>query len=143
MRFWDASALVPLLVEEPTSARVRALFRQDADLLVWWATPVEVYSALARREREGHLPRSALARAVATLGSLEGSWSEVVASDPVRRAALRLLRLHPLRAADALQLGAALVAAENDPSSLDLVCLDERLAEAASREGFRVLPGVE
>jgi predicted nucleic acid-binding protein len=101
---------------------------------------VEVHSALARREREGDLPRPGLTRAVAVLRSLESSWSEVVASDPVRRAALRLLRLHPLRAADALQLAAAVVAAEHDPAALELVCLDERLSAAASREGFQVLP---
>jgi hypothetical protein len=53
--------------------------------------------------------------------------------------ASRLLRVHPLRAADALQLAAALAAAKGDPSSLDVVCLDQRLSEAARREGFRVL----
>jgi predicted nucleic acid-binding protein len=47
-----------------------------------------------------------------------------------------MLRVHPLRAADALQLAAATVAAEHDPSSLELVCLDQRLSEAAGKEGF-------
>ena len=46
---------------------------------------------------------------------------------------------HPLRTADALQLGAALVAADGDPQSLELVTLDRRLADAARREGFPVL----
>jgi len=46
---------------------------------------------------------------------------------------------HPLRAADALQLSAAIVAADGDPSSLELVTLDRRLAEAAMLEGFPVL----
>lgn len=140
MRFWDASAVVPLLVEEPPSQHLRTLLRQDRELLVWWSTPVEVYSALSRREREGALRRGDLLRAVAGLRSLESGWSEVVASEAVRRAALRLLRLHPLRTGDALQLAAAVVAAEHDPASLELVCLDERLAEAAAREGFAVLP---
>ncbi len=140
MRFWDASAVVPLLVEEPASVRLRALAREDPEQLVWWGTPVEVYSALARREREGDLERHALTRAVAGLRALEVSWNEVLASEAVRRAALRLLRLHALRAADALQLAAAVVAAEHDPTSLELVCLDDRLGQAASREGFTVLP---
>jgi hypothetical protein len=49
---------------------------------------------------------------------------------------MRLLRVHPLRAADSLQLAAAVVASEGDPGELPFVCLDEKLAQAASREGF-------
>ena len=60
--------------------------------------------------------------------------------DAVKARAKRLLGVHTLRAADALQLGAALTAASDDPLGWDLVCLDERLAEAARREGFAVLP---
>ncbi len=58
----------------------------------------------------------------------------------MRDQAGRLLRLHPLRAADALQLAAAIIACEHQPESLPLVTLDQRLAEAARREGFAVLP---
>jgi predicted nucleic acid-binding protein len=57
----------------------------------------------------------------------------------VERRARRLLALHPLRAADALQLASALVACDERPDRLPLVTLDERLAAAAMREGFRVL----
>ncbi|MFZ1888102.1 MAG: hypothetical protein WAU33_08715 [Candidatus Binataceae bacterium] len=49
------------------------------------------------------------------------------------------MRSHPLRAADALQLGAAIVAAEEEPMSLEFVTLDRKLADAAAKEGFRVL----
>jgi predicted nucleic acid-binding protein len=61
----------------------------------------------------------------------------------VRTTAIRLLRVHPLRAADALQLAAAIVAAEDHPATLQLVTLDERLAQAAEREGFEVVRPVE
>ena len=61
-------------------------------------------------------------------------------TERVRESARRFLRVHHLRAADALQLGAAFVAAEGVPSSLALVTLDSRLAEAALREGFEVVP---
>jgi hypothetical protein len=54
--------------------------------------------------------------------------------------ALRLLRNHPLRAADALQLAAALIASEETPQTLEFICLDDRLALAARREGFTVIP---
>ncbi len=49
---------------------------------------------------------------------------------------MRFLRVHPLRAADALQLAAAFIAAERRPSSLELITLDDRLAAAARKEGF-------
>jgi len=59
--------------------------------------------------------------------------------EQVRNRAIRLLRLHPLRAAAALQLAAALTAAAEDPERLDLVSSDDRLSAAAQREGCRVL----
>jgi hypothetical protein len=57
----------------------------------------------------------------------------------VRRSAERLLRTHPLRTAESLQLAAALVAADHDPATLTVVSVDERLNAAARREGFVVL----
>ena len=66
-------------------------------------------------------------------------WSEITNVELVRRHAERLVESYPLRAADALQLGAALIAAEGDPTNLELVTLDRNLADAAEREGFAVL----
>ena len=139
MRFWDASALLPLLVDEPAREHLIALLGDDDEVLAWWATPVEIASALARREREGLLSADEVAIALGAARGLAESWHEIVPSDGVRRTAERLLRTHPLRAADALQLAAALIAADHDPTSLELVCLDERLRSAARREGFTVL----
>jgi hypothetical protein len=139
MRFWDSSALLPLLVEEPARERLIALLEEDAEVLAWWATPVEIACALARREREGLLTADEVAAAFDATRVLAESWHEIVPSDAIRRTAERLLRTHPLRAADALQLAAALVAGGHDPSSLELVCTDERLKAAARREGFTVL----
>ena len=138
MRFWDASAVVPLLVEEPTSAGLRKRLAEDRQTLVWWGTPVECASALARREREGALTRAEVLLAEQRLRRLAESWLEVLPTDAVRSMAQRLLRIHPLRAADALQLAAAVVAAEHEPASLEVMVLDDRLAEAAEREGFLV-----
>jgi len=139
MRFWDASAVVPLLVAEPATAALQELAAADATMLVWWATEVECASALARLEREGALDENALAGALDRLAQLAGGWHEVDPSDGIREAAVRFLRVHPLRAADALQLAAAFVAAERRPSSLHLVTLDDRLAAAARKEGFRLI----
>jgi len=139
MRFWDASAVIALIADEPSRERMLTLLDEDAQILVWWGTPVEVISALARREREGLLTADEVTNALTGFRHLVDSWHEIVPSDAVRRAAERLLRVHALRAADSLQLAAAITAADHDPSTLVFVCLDDRLNAAARREGFVVV----
>jgi uncharacterized protein len=97
---------------------------------------VECVSALARLERSAALDARAAALAFDRLRQLSASWHEVEPSDIVRETATRFLRVHPLRAADALQLAAAFVAAEQRPSSLAIITLDDRLAGAARKEGL-------
>ena len=139
MRFWDSSALMPVLAAEATTPAIRALYLQDLEVVVWWATPVECASALARLERDGALTSDGAAQAFSRLDALVASWLQVDPSDEIRETARRLLRVHPLRAADALQLAAAFVAAERRPPTMAFVTLDDRLRVAAGREGF-VLP---
>ncbi len=139
MRFWDSSALIPLVLAERSTTRVKRWLREDPDVIVWALTRVELLSALARRRREE--PESApqlLAARRDLLGAWE-QWSEVTAVELVRRHAERVVETHSLRAADALQIAAALVAAEGDPTTFEFVSLDRNLAEAAEREGFGVL----
>ncbi|OFW05879.1 MAG: hypothetical protein A3H96_15765 [Acidobacteria bacterium RIFCSPLOWO2_02_FULL_67_36] len=139
MRFWDASAVVPLLMAEVTTRTLQRLAAADPAMLVWWATEVECASAIARLERDGTLDPRAAIGAFDRLNRLADGWHEVDPSDAVRETAVRFLRVHPLRAADALQLAAAFVAAERRPSSLEVVTLDERLAAAARKEGFALI----
>jgi hypothetical protein len=139
VRFWDSSAIVPLLVAESSSAAVMAEYERDPELVVWWATEVECVSALARLEREGSLDGPSMVDALERLNALVQAWQEVQPIVRIRQTAIRLLRVHGLRGADALQLGAALAAAEDQPASLPIVTLDDRLGQAAEREGFRVV----
>ncbi len=139
MKFWDASAIIPLLADEPAREQLLALLEADHEMLAWWGTPVEITSALARREREQLLTANEVEAALESARALAESWHEIVPSATVRRTAERLLRVHALRAADSLQLAAALIAANHDPATLEIVCLDARLATAARREGFNVL----
>ena len=136
MKFWDASAIVPLLIKEDATVRLQKLALADAAMLVWWGTEVECASAISRLEREGALDETAAIEAFDRLRRLSAAWHEVEPGDPVREAAVRFLRVHPLRAADALQLAAAFIAAERRPPSLEVVTLDDRLAAAARKEGF-------
>lgn len=108
-------------------------------MLVWWATEVECVSAIARLEREGDLTRRSTLEALQRLDALAEGWHEVQPVEAVRLAARRLLRVHNLRAADSLQLAAALVGSEGQPASLEIVSLDDQLIDAAQREGFTVL----
>lgn len=135
MRFWDSSALVPLLLEQPRTARARELLGLDKELVVWWGSPIECASAISRLHRDGQLTSREEAQARTLLTTLKASWFEVQPGDAVREQALRILRLHPLRAADALQLAAALEWAGSPPEGT-FVSFDERLGAAAQREGF-------
>jgi len=140
VRFWDASAITPLLVAERSSPAVHALLSDDEAMIVWWASRVECASALRRREREGALDGRAVGVALGLLDALASAWSEVLPSDRVRLAAERALAVHALRAADALQLAAALAWEPEPARTAELVCLDGRLRYAAAREGFALAP---
>jgi len=140
MKFWDSSAIIPLCLNEAYSEKIVSLIKSDEDIIVWWATRIECLSALARRRREGAIAVEAEIAAKTVLSRLIEAWSEVLPSEQVRQRAERLLSVHPLRAADALQLAAALVWGEEMPLGLGLVCLDQNLREAALKEGFEVLP---
>jgi predicted nucleic acid-binding protein len=136
VRFWDTSALVPLIVQEQGSDLVAEWLAQDSTMVLWGLARVELASAIERRSREGRLARGPALRRLERLAS---DAHEVLDLPAVRVRALHLLARHALRAADAVQLGAALLVADPDPSSLSMVVLDRRLAAAAEREGLNVL----
>ena len=139
MRFWDASALVPLFIRETKSSEVESWRAADHGMTTWMMTRIEVVSAVARRKREQPELAALWERAIREVHEVAARWIEIWDADATRRHAERIVMEHPLRTADALQLGAALVAADGDPQSLELVTLDRRLADAARREGFPVL----
>ena len=140
MRFWDSSAIVPLLCIEEASKSMRRLYQEDSDMLVWALTRTEAASALCRRSRDGTLSRKQFSAAKERLRSLRSDWSEVIDYDGVRDRGERLLEVHSLSAADALQLGAALLAVNERTTGFVLATLDRRLRTAAEKEGFTVVP---
>jgi hypothetical protein len=137
MSFWDSSALLPLLCTESQSARMRELYAVDDELVVWAFTPVEIASALNRRARDGTLSRKQLDEARSRIRKLEDEWSENVDYENVRTLAQRMLEVHALSAADALQLAAAVVTV-GERRRFGFVTLDRKLADAAAREGFLI-----
>ena len=138
--FWDSSALIPIVLPEPRSAALTEAMAADREVTLWWGTPVECLSATYRRHRESPLPAPLLTAALNRLRALVEDADTVAPSDDVRRRAGRLVATHPLRAADAFQLAAALAWCEEQPAGEAFVCLDDRLREAARREGFTLVP---
>ncbi len=140
MRYWDSSAILPLLVRERTTAMLTDAVRADPAIVTWWGTRVECVSAISRLERDGLLSAEDTRAALARLDAMAREWTEVAPISDVRAQATRLLRMHRLRAADALQLAAAIVASDFSAATLPFLALDERLCEAAEREGFPLAP---
>jgi uncharacterized protein len=135
--FWDASALVPLCVHESTSRQAHSQLRKFLPV-VWWGSLVEVHSAVARLHRLGQMSDEEKKKALSHLDLLNRGWREILPGDHVRELAVRLLDAHELRAADSLQLAAALTWCQQRPAKRDFVCGDERLSKAAAAVGFAV-----
>lgn len=142
MKYWDSSAIVPLIVAEENTDYCLEVLSADPEMLIWCLSWVEVISALCRRVREEQLSEDEFQKAKQRLKIILDAAYEVSAVEKVRSRALRLLEVHPLRAADACQLAAALVGSREDPERLPIACFDHRLASAAIREGFVVNPGL-
>lgn len=133
--FWDSSALVPLCVRQPLTQAAIALYK-TYDAIVWWATPVEIASALARLVRLGQLGPKQWMEAQKLALTVGREWSVVQPSDSLRADAMRLVDRYDLRAADSLQLAAALAWCENVPQGRVFLTADQRLREAAALHGF-------
>jgi predicted nucleic acid-binding protein len=140
MAFWDSSAIVPLCCAQSWTAQGRRLFADLGRIVAWWGTPVEACSAFARLVRDGNLTSVQRAKAVKLLDQLRRSWDEILPTEAVRAIAQWLPDDYDLRAGDAWQLAAALVWCRERPRRRPFVCLDQRLAKAASDMGFTVHP---
>ena len=140
MKFWDSSAIVPLIVHEKETDYCLKILSDDQEMLIWCLSRLEVMSALCQRVREGNLDERYFQMAKSHLNDLVERAYEVKAIEKVRQRALRLLEVHPLRAAGACQLASALVATQEDPERLVIICFDQLLKNAAMKEGFIVNP---
>jgi predicted nucleic acid-binding protein len=140
MKFWDSSAIIPICIDEPQTKGVMDIAVDDGSMAVWWGTPVECHSAFARLRREGGVSTDEEDALRELLSILALGWTEIEPSEEIRTITGRLLLNHPLRAADSLQLAAALVWAGRSPKGHHFVCLDQRLRDAARKEGFFVIP---
>ncbi len=137
--FWDTSAIIPLCCWQQKTQAANRAYRLFPKMTVWWATGVECHSALERLEREKYLTAPEKQQAQQTLRKYRALWTEIAPSDEVRDTAQRLLSQHDLRAADSLQLAAALVWCNAYPKGKTFVGGDAKLLNAAAQEGFTVV----
>jgi len=140
VRFWDSSALLPLVSEEVYSGIVANILREDGEIAVWWGAWIECSVAISRLRREGQLDEAGEEEARAALDRMAGNWVERRRNDDTRLLAMLVSKYHPLKAADALQMAAVLRWCEGEARGTGFVCLDDRLRRAARDEGFDVLP---
>lgn len=131
---------MPVILPASPAPALTTLLGSDTGPSLWWGTPVECQSALYRLHRERRLSRVFLDHAFRRLLDLIQDADVIEPTSGLRDRAGRLLASHPLRAADSLQLAAALVWCDDTPRDETFVCLDARLREAAQREGFAILP---
>jgi hypothetical protein len=140
LKFWDSSAIVPLILEEPWTNALLKLHNEDPVMIVWWFTELECASALARLELESLIENSVLIQSFKMLARLTAQWQEIQPVQKIKVISKRLLRVHNLRTADSSQLAAAILANEKNQETLPFVCLDKKLNKAAMKEGFSCLP---
>lgn len=137
MKFWDTSAVIPLLIDEQQSHVIDQIFNKDPAIVVWWGTSIECVSAMARLERENKITHKEAESIISRLSQIRSTWREIQPGTKLKQTAERILRLHPLRAQDSQQLAACIIA--NTDHQIEFVTLDERLATAARKEGLIVI----
>lgn len=145
LRFWDGSALLALAVREPASERVEPLLRRDPEMAFWWGAPLEWWGGLLAAQRREKISAADLQKAKEVLDHLRARAFEVQPTEELRARALRILSVHasaahPLGAAEALELAAALIWCRERTHGAGFVSLHPPLRLAAALEGFRVLP---
>lgn len=133
--FWDASALVPLCVAQSNTPQAKNFYRRFRPV-VWWATQVEIASALARLVRMQQLTPADWADARNLAARLADSWSVIQPTEAVRKRAIEIIQRYDLPAADAFQLAAGLEWCQNSPQGRILLTSDDRLLQAALMVGF-------
>jgi predicted nucleic acid-binding protein len=119
--YLDTSALIPLVIDEPSSLICARLWDESDEVVSVRITYVEAAAALAQARRLGRLTRAAHRRAS---GVLDGVWTQLLPLDVDERLVRRAGQLadpHQLRGYDATHCAGAeavgvadLVAASGD-----------------------------
>ncbi len=135
--YFDSSALVKMLLDEPGSDIARSLWT-GADLVVTSIVAYpEVRAALAMASRLRRLTESDHTRAKVYWERMWQSVSIVGATSDIAETAGSLAESHQLRGFDAIHLASVSVF---PPAHLIVTTWDERLSDAAAAMGYSVVP---
>jgi predicted nucleic acid-binding protein len=133
--FLDTSALVKLYIAEPGSERMREAAGRGEPVVVSVLAFAEIHATFARRRREELMTDTELERLRLDFAN---DWEELK-QVPIGAAVLKLVPglcgHHPLRGADAVHLGSALLL-HQEGLEVTFACSDRRLLEAAAAEGL-------
>lgn len=139
MKFWDTSALVPLITKEERTPDCQRIIGTDRNVAVSFITPLELTSTIWKRGRRW-IDQAAFRRSLFKIAEFESNWTNVDDAEDILKLARQLITLYVLRSSDAIQLAAALHLVDDHPEDLPFVSLDNDLRRAARSEGFAVLP---
>ena len=135
--YFDTSAFIPLIIEEPNSDSCERLWNEATRTVSVRLLYVEARAALARAQRLGRLTREGFASAVALLDDLRAQIDHVEVTDRLVRTAGMLAEEQDLRGYDAVHLAAAHAVADVDTI---FASGDRQLIAAASHLGLIVAP---
>ncbi len=138
MNYWDSSALVTLFVEQSQSEKYLKKIKQDAEVLTAWHAVPECVSAFCRLQRENFITEAQLNTLIRHLEEAAENWYIITPGKRLEKLTLRSLRVHPLRAMDAIHLAAACLARNEESPAMGFFTEDARLRTAASKEGFEM-----
>ena len=130
--YFDTSALIPLLVDEPGSAAASDFWDRALRVVSVRLVRVEARAALAQSARIDRISRAQLRAFVRELDELLDQLDLVDVDEELVRNAADLAESYSLRAYDAVHLAAALTAATDEL----VVAGDRALLSAASEAGL-------
>jgi len=133
--YFDTSAVIPLIIDEPTSATCERLWNEAARVVSVRIMYAEARAALAMAKRIGRLTSRELTPAVQLLDTLLDRLDTVEITEALVFNAGAMAQEHGLRGHDAVHLAAALAVADEDAV---LVTGDHQLSAAATRLGLAV-----
>lgn len=133
--YFDTSAFIPLIIDEPNSDSCDRLWNEATRIVSVRLLYVEARAALARAHRLGRLSQRALASAVALLDDLSAQVDHVEVTERLVRMAGTLAEEQQLRGCDAVHLTAAQAVADQDTI---FASGDQQLIAAATRVGLSV-----
>lgn len=137
MIYWDSSALIKKYLREEGSDVVHRRLKADSVVITSQIAYAEVHATFARKLREKAFS-TRIHQKICRLFDADWKAMIIVRMDDVLLPVIRdLLVRHPLRSADSIHLASAVHVSERARhSSLSFACADEKLLEAAIKEGL-------